>query len=664
MRIYLADLVYDTVKTNYVVPLNIGYLAAQLDAELGGAVEISLFKHPTRLEAALKQAPPDLLGLSNYSWNHRLNNVFLALFARVNPGGVSVMGGPHIRCAPEDIEAFLRARPNLDYYTPGEGERPLTRLVRALLAKERFPAPLGCATIRAGGSPAGERRSGPLRFEAEPFSSGTREIDLPSPYLTGWLDPFLADPNMIPLLETNRGCPFSCTYCTWGDSALSRVKRRDIETVRAEIDHIAEHSAGQVTWIFCDANFGLLPRDVDIARMIRKTMDAKGFPVYVYLWHSKNTSQRNIEIAGIVGETSKALVAIQSADPKVLEKVGRKNIKLSGMLEQVRYYHQRGVEVKTDILLGLPGETRESHFNSLKAGFDLGFDFLEATNIRMLPGSVFETPAYRAEHGIQTKFRPIFGACGVYDGQRVFEIEEGVRATSAMTEAELNAFKVHHWFIYFGWNSGMFRPALRFGQVRGANPVGVINHLAATHRPELRALFDGLLEESMGEWFAEEEAFLAHYETPENFERLRDFLKLNYAYIARMIQRPATVDVLLEELRRVLEDELTALGAFDAALAGEIFDLTGRLWCRDLLSGAFEELRQYSGPAAAVMLDRPELAGRERVTLRIHRSEEAVRFCRFQLAPEGVPDLSLRNLARFLETGGLSVLMLRAELAE
>jgi putative methyltransferase len=574
------------------------------------------------------------------------------------------MGGPHIRTAQGEIEAFLRARPSLDYYVPGEGERPLTRLVRGLLAGERFPAPLGCATVRDADAPAGERRAAAFRFEAEPFSAGARDMDLPSPYLTGWLDPFLADPNMIPLLETNRGCPFGCTYCTWGDSALSRVKKRALDTVEAEIDYVAEHSAGQVTWIFCDANFGLLPRDLDIARMIRKVMDAKGFPIYVYLWHSKNTSQRNIEIAGIVGQTSKALVAIQSADDAVLAKAGRKNIKLSGMLEQVRYYHQRGVEVKTDILLGLPGETRQSHFNSLKAGFDMGFDFLEATNIRMLPGSVFETPAYRAEHGIKTKFRPIFGACGEYDGQRVFEVEEGVRATSAMTEEELNSFKVHHWLIYFGWNSGMFRPALRFGQVRGANPVEVIEHLAATARPELRALFDGLLAESMGEWFAEEDAFVAHYEAPEHFDSLRDFLKLNYAYIARMIQHPATVDVLLDELRRAVQEELAALGAHDEALAGEIFDLTGRLWCRDLLSGPFEEQRQYSGRAAAVMLDRPELAGRDTVTLRIRRSEEAVRFCRFQLAPEGAADLSLRNLARFLETGGLSVLMLRAELAE
>lgn len=665
MRIYLADLVYDTVKTNYVVPLNIGYIAAKLHAVLGSRVNIRLFKFPTELESALKSDPPDLLGLSNYSWNHRLNDVFLDLYARVKPDGISLMGGPHIRTEPEDIKAFLLARPNLGYYTPGEGELPTTRLVEALLDEiEPFPAPLGCATVRATGRSGDRRSSGPLRYEVEPFSAGQRLIDLPSPYLSGWLDKFLSDPGMIPLLETNRGCPFHCTYCTWGNSALSRVKVRDLETVRREIEYVAEHSAGQVTWIFCDANFGLLPRDVEIAKMIRAAIDAKGYPVYVYLWHSKNTSDRNIQIAGIVGGTSKALVAIQSADPVVLEKVGRKNIRLGGMLDQMRFYHQRGVEVKTDILIGLPGETRDSHLRSLQAGFDLGFDFLEATNIRMLPGSEFETPEYRAKHGIQTKFRPIFGSYGIYDGRLTFEVEEGVRATSAMTEEELNSFKVHHWLIYLGWNTGMFRPALRFGQARGVNPMLVLDRLAHTTSPRLRTLFDGLLTESMDEWFKDEDAFVGHYENQDNFGRLHDFLKLNYAYIARMIQDPRTVDALFDELHDILGGELKSRNAEDEVLLNEMFDLSHTHWCRDLLAGPSETDRACAGPIASVILDRPDLAKRDSVKVRIRRTEEAAHFCKFQLAPSGQPDLSLRNLARFLETGGLSVLMRRIELVE
>mgnify|MGYP003962005913 CR=1 FL=1 len=101
---------------------------------------------------------------------------------------------------------------------------------------------------------------------------------------------------MIPLFETNRGCPFGCTYCAWGVAALSKVRQRPLEVVFAEIDYVAENSSGQVNWIFCDANFGMLPRDVEIAKKIKSVCTEKGFPLSVTLWHAKNSGKRNVEI--------------------------------------------------------------------------------------------------------------------------------------------------------------------------------------------------------------------------------------------------------------------------------------------------------------------------------------------------------------------------------
>jgi len=67
IKIYLGDLVYDTIETNYVVPLNIAYLATYTKSRYGQEVDIKLFKYPRHLEEALKDNPPDILGLSNYS---------------------------------------------------------------------------------------------------------------------------------------------------------------------------------------------------------------------------------------------------------------------------------------------------------------------------------------------------------------------------------------------------------------------------------------------------------------------------------------------------------------------------------------------------------------------------------------------------------------------
>ncbi|MDQ7834256.1 MAG: radical SAM protein [Humidesulfovibrio sp.] len=656
MRIYFADLTYDTVKANFTVPLNVGYLAAKLDQELGDAVDIRLFKYPTELEAALKQSPPDLLGLSNYSWNHRLNFVFLELFKRLNPAGVSIMGGPHIRRDPAGMEAFLRAHRQLDYYIPGEGELPTLRLVQALLRGEPSPAPLGCATICGGA----------YRHDPESFSAGPRSLDLPSPYLTGWLDDFLKDPNMIPLFESNRGCPFRCSFCTWGNRANARVKVRDMDTVCAEIEYIASHSVGQVSWSVCDANFGILPRDIEIAKVLRKTINKFGYPCYLDLCHSKNTTKRNIEIAEILGPANTPMIGIQSADSDVLGKMGRKNIQFGGIREQIQHYHQCGLKVSTDLLIGMPAETKASHFSTLETSFDMGFDYICAINIRLLPGSRLETEESRIENRIQTKYRPIFGAYGVYDGRLCLEYEEGVRATYAMTEAELNSFKVHHLLIYLVWSSGMFRAQLRLGIKYGINPMTIIGLLAQTDHPELRQIFDQLLRESMEEWFPDEKSFLDHYSVKDNFDTLKRFMRLNSKYIACLISSSSALAALRTEFLGILVRELQAVGygadQCASEFVSEVFKFTEALWCNDLLSPTHEEQRTVSGTAAALVLDKSDLADQHRVTVRIFRSEETVQFCHFHLAPQGVPDLSIYNLARFQEMGGIGRMLYDTEI--
>ena len=221
MKIYLADLAYDTVRTNHVVPLNVGYLAAALDARFGNDLDITLFKYPTALEEAIRDQPPDMLGLSHYSWNTRLNEVFLEMARRLNPNMITVMGGPNIRNDAPSIDMFLRHHDNIDYYILFEGEDPFVDLVEALLGGDRRPTPNGCATL------VDDR----LVYVAQDFANKPKDLEIPSPYLSGWLDPFLAIPDMTPLLETNRGCPYGCVYCVWGVVALSRrpgVARRAI----------------------------------------------------------------------------------------------------------------------------------------------------------------------------------------------------------------------------------------------------------------------------------------------------------------------------------------------------------------------------------------------------------------------------------------------------
>lgn len=643
LKIYLCDLVYDTVKTNYVVPLNIAYLAAYIKKQYTDSVDIKLFKYPRELEKAISISPPDMIGFSNYSWNERLNHLLIKMVKRKNPKVLTVMGGPNIRTDNDGIKTYLSDNPQLDYYILFEGEEPLGNLVGKTLAKDETPAPpLGCATIVKG----------ELRFQPLDNRKRSKQIDLPSPYLTGLLDHFLADSNFIPLFETNRGCPFGCTYCTWGIAALSKVRQRPLDIVYQEMDYVAEKSAKQVDWIFCDANFGILKRDVEIAKKIRQIMDRYGHPINVTLWHSKNTGQRNIEIAKLIKD-SDGYIAIQSSDPVVLKNCGRGNIKPDDLKTQIYYYKENNFEVSTDILIGLPGETAQSHRDTLETAFKLGFGKIHPYNIRMLPGSQYESKNDRLRYGIKTKFRPIFGAYGIYDGQKIFEIEESVRSTKDMSESELESFKIVHWLIYFCWDIGLFKPLLKFGHKHGANPGIVLYKLSNSSHPELIDLFSKMRAESMAEWFESRQAMIQHYSHKNHFDKLANsFVKLNSLWIARLYQDAGILSTLLSETENIIkkiiinDDKET-----EKSLKG-ILQITNKLRCKDLLEKDFVSKERVMREALSYVLNTSELPKTEFINVEIYRNRDDTIFSNYHLNPGGKKDFSLQNVTRFLEMGG------------
>jgi len=640
MKIYLADLVYNTIKTNYVAPLNIGCIAAYLKNKCPEA-EIKLFKYPTDLEKAIREEAPDVLGLSNYSWNTRLNSVFINLVKKLNPKALAVLGGPNIRLEPNDLEAFLTKRPEVDYYIPLEGEEPFGALIKEIMNGDNRPTPEGCATIKNG-----------FHYHPVDFKKKPKEIEFPSPYLSGWLDQFLNDPKMIPLMESNRGCPFSCVYCAWGIANLSRVRVRPIEMVFEELDYIAEHCAGQPFWIFCDANFGIFPRDAAIAKKIREIRDKKGYPSSVELWHSKNTGKINIEIEEIL-ENNTGYIAIQSADPVVLKNSGRGLINVNSIKEQIDYYKRKNLDVKTDILIGLPGESAASHLKTLEESFKMGFDVIEPVNIRLLPGSLYESDEYRKKYGVKTKFRPIFGAYGVYDSEPVFEIEESLRATKDMTEEELDEFKVLHWLIYFTWNSAIFKPILKMAHEQGANPAKVLHKLARSTNPLLKKTFDFFRKESREEWFDTADEMIKFYENNKNFHDLVDnFVKLNFKYIAIFYQDHNLFSALSEELTRIIEEELKKIGSFDELLMEQVLDIMDLLICKDFWRKEFSVRRKYPGRVVSLAVKNPGLINKESVEVEIYRPKEFVYFCNFYLNEKNKQDCSLKSIIRFLEIPG------------
>ena len=74
LKIYLGDLTYNTVTlATEAFPLNVAYIGSYCKKLFGSDVEITLFKYIEKIEDAVANEPPDILGLSNYCWSHNVS---------------------------------------------------------------------------------------------------------------------------------------------------------------------------------------------------------------------------------------------------------------------------------------------------------------------------------------------------------------------------------------------------------------------------------------------------------------------------------------------------------------------------------------------------------------------------------------------------------------
>ena len=187
--VYLCDLTHETViLVSDTIPVNLGYIGSYAKKIYGNSIEISLFKYPKTAIDAIKKNPPDVLGLSNYSWNSLLSERVANIAKSTNPKVVTVQGGPNFPNETELQLKFLKERPNTDFHIMFEGEASFACLLDRVLKcqgnkKELFNVPVdGCVFIHPDKEKGLVKGSIPPRIK---FLD-----DIPSPYLNGMLDGF------------------------------------------------------------------------------------------------------------------------------------------------------------------------------------------------------------------------------------------------------------------------------------------------------------------------------------------------------------------------------------------------------------------------------------------------------------------------------------------
>ncbi|KAA2265821.1 KedN5 family methylcobalamin-dependent radical SAM C-methyltransferase [Solihabitans fulvus] len=327
---------------------------------------------------------PDVLACSVLGWNFRSFVAIAQTFKQLNPSGWVVFGGTHVA---HQANRLLRQHPEIDIIVNSEGEFIFRDL---LLAYLRGHAATDLASVEGLSFRDTE---GVVVTTAQPDPISDLSL-VPSPFLTGAIPlhdrhgRFRYD---VALMETNRGCPYHCAFCYWGGAIAQKVRGFPRERLRAELDLLAYHGAHTV--VLCDANFGMLPADLEFVEDVIHIRERSGFPRALETSWAKNKSAIFHQIVRSLKEhglTSSFTLALQTLDDDVLQGMHRRNMRLNDWEELARWLRSAGLDAYAELIWGAPGETYQSFLD--------GYDRLArlVPRIAVYPLLVLPNTAYAA----------------------------------------------------------------------------------------------------------------------------------------------------------------------------------------------------------------------------------------------------------------------------
>lgn len=281
---------------------------------------------------------PDVVGFSSYLWSFPFFVEVARAIKQDDPARLIVFGGPSARPSMMQLEPFRPARHWIDVLVINEGEQTFAEIVALSdRSAQNLMNVLGVALPAAAG------------WTETPARPAVDLNLLPSPYAMN-----LTPSGGLGVLQTYRGCPFTCSFCEWGTLESPKRVRQSDELVRefAGMQRSQVHGA-----LLVDAGLNLNPAAFN---SLRAAADESGFfadkDLICEVYPAK-VRREHIEFLGSVGR-SLVGVGLQSFDNEVLAHVERSYDE--ARFEQTLHELGEVAKVAVEVILGLPGDNPES----------------------------------------------------------------------------------------------------------------------------------------------------------------------------------------------------------------------------------------------------------------------------------------------------------------
>jgi radical SAM superfamily enzyme YgiQ (UPF0313 family) len=415
-------------------------------------------------------------------------------------------------------EIFLRKYRDIDFYIYGEGEISFCVLIEKLVNSD-----LDIQKLKE------DRFEGGLYLCEDRLVNNGRSRrlhnldDIPSPYLQGLFDKFLQK-GYVPMLQTTRGCPFSCTYCYCGSDYYNKIESFDVNRISDEIDYICQRTKAS-TLALADSNFGMLPRDYEISLKLRDTIKRYKWPIGIFVSTSKVSKDNVLKCLSLLEGVVNFSASMQSLNEETLREIKRKNLSFDEYRTIFKDFMSKKTRSWCEFIIPLPEETKDSYLLGVKTSIEACMDGINTYTCMMLKNTELRDSFYVKHFEMETRYRIVPRDFGRYLEKNVIETEEVCVGTSTMMLSEYIYLRGFNFILSTHYNLKSMKEIIKYLRVEN---VSVYSYLREIYESLMRS--DGLagrilksfIDDTTSELWDSEEELLEYYNQENNFQKLVD----------------------------------------------------------------------------------------------------------------------------------------------
>ena len=166
------------------------------------------------------------------------------------------------------------------------------------------------------------------------------------------------------LVETYRGCPYSCTFCNSPTTRLlnkSFVRQKSLEQVRKELDYYIENNDPEY-WFIIDDSFTARPKK-DLLALCKLLKEYK-----IPWWCNTRIEAVDEEILAAMkdGYCDRVQFGIECGNDDYRIKYLKRNIKNKDYYKKIDIINNSGIPYGLNVIIGMPFETEQMVFETIK----------------------------------------------------------------------------------------------------------------------------------------------------------------------------------------------------------------------------------------------------------------------------------------------------------